>query len=292
MTRKILRLLKGIWVLNFIRRIFRATKYFDNRYWEVLKWGISSKEDTNFTYHLSPDNIKYLAHTIAAVTRVDYKEVLQYFDEIESDQTLKSTITEAIDNSKFKNIADKEIRFGRRLGWYAFTRIMKPKVVVETGVDKGLGAILLCAGLLKNKEEGFEGRYYGTDINPEAGYILSGKYKEVGEILYGDSLDSLSKFSEKIDLFINDSDHSCEYEYQEYVMIKKFLTDRSIILGDNSHCTDKLADFSSKTNRNFIFFKEVPIGHWYPGAGIGISYKNNVDFSQIAKKSSFASMEE
>ncbi len=24
---------------------------------------------------------------------------------------------------------------------------------------------------------------------------------------------------------------------------------------------------------HFIFFKETPLNHWYPGAGIGISYK-------------------
>jgi hypothetical protein len=27
-----------------------------------------------------------------------------------------------------------------------------------------------------------------------------------------------------------------------------------------------------KTGRNFVFFKEQPKAHWYPGAGIGISY--------------------
>ena len=73
----------------------------------------------------------------------------------------------------------------------------KPKIVVETGIDKGLGSVLLCSALLKNKEDGFEGRYYGTDINPKAGYLLSGKYLKVGEILFGDSITSLKKLEEK-----------------------------------------------------------------------------------------------
>jgi hypothetical protein len=138
-----------------------------------------------------------------------------------------------------------------------------------------LGAILLCSALLRNNEEGFIGKYYGTDINPQAGYILSGKYKQFGEILFGDSIESLSKLTEPVDLFINDSDHSKEYEYQEYQTIYKLLSKESVILGDNSHYSDKLAVFSNETGRNFLFFKEVPLNHWYPGAGIGISFGKN-----------------
>ena len=137
-----------------------------------------------------------------------------------------------------------------------------------------MGSGLLCSALLKNKEEGFEGFFYGTDINPEAGYLLSGIYSEVGKILYGDSIKTLSQFNEKIDLFINDSDHSADYEYREYITVKDKISEHAVILGDNSHVSDKLAIFSNETKRNFLFFREEPSGHWYPGAGIGISFVN------------------
>jgi len=249
-----------------------ASKYFNKRYIEILKWGFSSREDTNFTYDLTDENIEYLTHTIAVVTNLDYSLIHDYIVEIQSDQQLKETILKAIQTSSERKFADKEIRYGRRLGWYALARAMKPKIIIETGVDKGLGAVVLCAALLKNKTEGFEGKYYGTDINPNAGYFLQGKYQEVGEILYGDSISSLLAFTTKIDLFINDSDHSADYEYNEYSTIKDLIDENSIILGDNSHCTNKLSQFSLENSRDFIFFNEVPLNHWYPGAGIGISY--------------------
>ena len=53
--------------------------------------------------------------------------------------------------------------------------------------------------------------YIGTDINPNAGYLFDEIYSENGKILYGDSIESL-KLNAEIDLFINDSDHSAEYE--------------------------------------------------------------------------------
>lgn len=46
--------------------------------------------------------------------------------------------------------------------WYAIARSIKPKILVETGVDQGMGAVVLCAALAR--------RYYGTDINSDAGY--------------------------------------------------------------------------------------------------------------------------
>ena len=169
-------------------------------------------------------------------------------------------------------MADEDAKFAKRMGWYAFVRAMKPKVVVETGVDKGLGSCVITAAIKKNKEEGFDGYYYGTDINPKAGYLLSGEYSKYGEILYGDSIESLKKLDKTVDIFINDSDHSAAYEALEYETIKDKLTKDSIILGDNSHVTDKLLNFSNANGMKFIFFKEEPLNHWYPGAGIGVAY--------------------
>ena len=50
------------------------------------------------------------------------------------------------------------------------------------------------------------------------------------------------------------------------------LSKTGIILGDNSHSTDKLIKFSIENNRRYILFREEPLNHWCPGAGIGVSY--------------------
>ncbi len=241
----------------------------------MAKWLVNSKETTNFTYDLEPDNKHYLASLIADITNTPIEKVLNYINEIEEDNELKQHIIDAVKRGERSFVADKEVRFGRRIGWYAFVRIMKPKVVVETGVDKGLGSCVLTAAIKRNIEEGFEGEYFGTDISPLAGYFLSGTYANYGKVLYGDSIESLKKYNGKIDLFINDSDHSADYEAREYECMVEKLSENAVILGDNSHCTDKLYQFSLKYKRHFIFFQEKPRQHWYPGAGIGISFKRN-----------------
>lgn len=271
--RKLLRFFKGIPGVNLIRRLYNASQYYNKKYWQILKWGFTSNEDTNYTYDLTAENILYLAQTIAVVTNINEKIVLGYIEEIRQDEELKKHIVGQILKSKFRKYADVDVQFGRRLGWYAFVRILKPKIIIETGVDKGLGSVLLCAALLRNKEEGNDGYYYGTDINIEAGYLLSGKYASVGKILYGDSIKSLESFDRQIDLFINDSDHSADYEYNEYLSISSKLTDNGLILGDNCDITSKLSEYSLQTGRKFIYFKECPLNHWTIGAGIGISFK-------------------
>ena len=269
--------LKKILPLRRLWDLYNASKYFNIKYLQIFKWAIKSKEDTNFTYDLTEKNKLELLTILQVVTECELPILESYLNEIIEDNHLKNFITNKIKNSNFKNFADKEIKFSRRIGWYIITRVIKPKVIIETGVDKGMGSLVLSSALLRNIEEGFQGEYIGTDINPEAGYLYSGKYSNVGKILYGDSIKSLKNFDKKIDLFVNDSDHSSDYEAQEYKIISKNLSKAAIILGDNSHVTDKLLKFSINNSRNFLLFKEEPKNHWYPGAGIGISFPKRIN---------------
>src|SRR5207247_2252213 len=109
-------------------------------------------------------NKKYLATFIATISNCTYETIQNYLDEIESDTVLKKHIKKNTLQSKFQYLSDSEARYSRRIGWYAFVRAMKPSIVVETGIDKGLGSCVIAAALIKNIEEGYSGYYYGTDI--------------------------------------------------------------------------------------------------------------------------------
>lgn len=267
------KLLKQIKPIRRLYDGFIASTYFNHKYIKIIKWMLMSNEDTNYTYDLTQKNLDELIKTIEIVfPEYPHKQISKLINEIIEDDKLKEQLQARISTSSFRAFADKKIKFSRRLGWYVVVKILKPKIIIETGVDKGMGAMLLCRALEINQKEGFNGKYYGTDINPIAGYLFDEPLTKHRTIVYGDSIDSLKKLNESIDLFINDSDHSASYEYQEYHTIKDKLSPRAIILGDNSHCTNKLLQFSFENNRNFLFFKEEPKNYWYPGAGIGISY--------------------
>jgi predicted O-methyltransferase YrrM len=175
--------------------------------------------------------------------------------ELENDVVLRHHIQKIIETSDEGRFADPDVKYGKRLGWYAIVRATKPQTVVETGVDKGLGSCVLTAALQRNEQEGHPGYYYGTDINPMAGYLLQGDYARHGEILYGDSIESLKQMTTMINVFINDSDHSSEYEAREYETVKHKLTENAIVIGDNAHVTDELITFAERTDREFLFLR-------------------------------------
>jgi predicted O-methyltransferase YrrM len=260
------------YVFLFLIKCRVASYYLIPANKNFFRWLLFSREITNFTFDLNSKNKLYLAMLISEITKQPIGKIQNYIQELENDEFLKEHLKKTIQKSNQKYFADEEIFYGKRLGWYAFTRALKPRLVVETGVDKGLGSCVLAAAILRNRKEGFFGEYRGTDINPAAGYLFTGEYSKAGKILYGDSIQSLKKIKGKIDLFINDSDHSAEYEMEEYRTIQSKLSKGGIILGDNSHATDKLLQFSLKTKRKFTFFREEPKNHWYPGGGIGISF--------------------
>jgi hypothetical protein len=255
-------------------RFGHAVRCYTPTFRQMVSWVFTSREYTNYTYELTLRNQEYLAHTISIVTEAPYDLAIGYMREIQEDVEVRQHILNRIRNSSLRHSCDPGCAFGRRIGWYAFVRILKPRVVVETGVDKGHGAVVLCAALMRNQAEGFAGEYFGTDINPKAGFLLGEPYSSVGKILYGDSIESLRSIPH-IDLFINDSDHSEIYEQNEYRAIGPKLDSAGLILGDNCHANDILAKFSAEHDRKFLFFREEPAKHWYPGGGIGISFSRD-----------------
>jgi Methyltransferase domain len=240
---------------------------------KVLRWWIGSKETTNFTYPLEALSEQYLYHFLSHHTGVSKDVVVGYVDELKNDVAFREHIYRGIWQSGEAYKADLTIHFGKRMGWYALVRILKPKVIIETGVDKGLGSVVLCAALARNAADGAPGYYYGTDINPKAGYLLKDQYAQYGKILYGDSIESLAAFGDKIDLFINDSDHSATYEADEYRVVADKLASNALIVGDNCEVTNALCDFAEKSGRTFAFWREEPQKHWFSGGGIGLAYK-------------------
>jgi hypothetical protein len=255
---------------------YRAA-YVAKYYWPRLRvgalWLLKSRETSNFTYDLTPRNEQHLAQLIALVVGCSPGTIMGYLDEIRQDRALGNAIVDQVKLLGRQGGYDPVARFGRRVGWYALVRATKPKVVIETGVEKGVGAMVLCAALLRNSQEGYQGRYYGTDIDRGAGRLFIEPYRRTGEILYGDSIETLSALDEVVDIFINDSDHSAEYEREEYRIIAPKLAKQAVVVGDNAHVTDELLKFSCETDRKFLFFREEPANHWYLGAGIGLSFK-------------------
>jgi len=210
-----------------------------------------------------------LASSLGLALRCSPKQVDHYFCELLESKALMDHLEDWKISRPW--LRDSTLVPGRRVVWYAAVRLLKPKLVVETGVHHGLGALVIISALKKNLEEGFEGRYIGTDIDPSAGSMISGDYSAWGTVLYGDSLRSLESLGQSIDIFINDSNHSADYELAEYFTIEHILSPNALVIGDNTHTSESLNLWSREKGRDFLLLYEKPKDHWYPGAAVGLS---------------------
>jgi predicted O-methyltransferase YrrM len=230
------------------------------------RWLVRSREHTNLTYDLTPLNREHLAWFIAAVTDRTVSEIRKYFGEVESDSRLRDHLRQATAASDRRRLADRDIRLGRRVGWYALIRAFRPAHIVETGTDKGLGTCLLAAAVLRNGV----GQVTTIDVNAHSGYLISGPYAKVIDRRIGDSVSVLGQL-DLVDLFLHDSLHTYDHEMAELEAVAPCLAEGATLLSDNAHSTDALSRWAEETGRRFLFFSEQPQDHWYPGAGIGVA---------------------
>ena len=98
----------------------------------ILPSILESGELNNFIYDLNGYNVDYMVDIIACALGRPFEEIERYVEEVLNDKDLH--IAGEIP-------ASIRCGFGRRMGWYAIARAIKPKIIVETGVERGHGAL-------------------------------------------------------------------------------------------------------------------------------------------------------
>ncbi|MER7416507.1 class I SAM-dependent methyltransferase [Micromonospora peucetia] len=260
-------------VAAFPKRLARVARHDAKVLRTSARWLVTSREHHNYTYELTTLSRHHLAWFVSVVCEVPVAQVRGYFAEIESDDVLRRHIESATANAARRGLADRRVRYARRIGWYAIVRATKPTHVVETGVDKGLGTCVLAAALLRNAADGHPGRVTSLDINPEAGYLArTAPWSEVVDLVIGDSIASIAALDRPVDLFLHDSDHSRAHEKREFEAVEGRLAPGALLLTDNVTATNVLAEHAERTDRRFLAYRETPANHWYPGDGIGVAW--------------------
>jgi predicted O-methyltransferase YrrM len=252
-------------------KIITIVKFNFGNIKKSLVWLLATSEFTNYLYNITPLNKNQMIGAISSITNLSIVEVESYFDEIENNADFKNSLKTKADILSRRKELPITIPLGRRIVWYVLVRIYKPKVIVETGTDKGLGSLVIQLAIEKNQI----GTLYTLDIDEYSGSLFDKEDLKKIKFLVGDSVQNMQKINE-IDFFIHDSDHSEDHEKKEIQAAASKLTNNAIVISDNSHVTDVLFQWSKETNRNFIFIKEFPKDHWYPGGGVGISFKSGV----------------
>ena len=194
-----------------------------------------------------------------------------YLAEVEGDAQLRRVVGEGLRQSSRSATTDPVVRYGRRLGWYAFVRALRPEFVVETGTNRGLGSAVIAAALLKNGR----GTLATCDIDDRGGELIRPPYDAVVEHSVMDSLEFLAELGsggKQVDLFLTDTGLTSDRERAELAAVTPLLAPGAVVLATKAYMWAELPRWAEQQGRGFLHFSEKPQDHWYPGVGIGVSF--------------------
>jgi predicted O-methyltransferase YrrM len=183
-------------------------------------------------------------------------EVLEYCKEL---LTLHSTILPGLLNPNYGPVL------------YASVRVLKPEVMVETGVGSGVSSTFYLSAMERNKT----GRLYSIDLPLEnegllpkekrTGWLVPERPRENWELILGDAkaeLPALLKQLGSIDVFYHDSDHSYEHMMWEFNLAYPRVRPGGMLLSDDvtnnaawKHFTNELAGSTTTINRTGVHRK-------------------------------------
>jgi hypothetical protein len=231
-----------------------------------LAFVLTDPEPNNFTYELA--NQSELVAWIQAVSRCELAQAQEMVLEARGDLVLHTRLRAATAERWWWSKPSPP--FGKRLAWYALARLLKPELIVETGVHDGLGSLLLLRALERNAEEHREGRLMSFDINPAAGWIV-GKHP-LWDLRIESTRAGLSGAlaeSATVGMFIHDSLHTYENEHYELHTAALHLAPSGVLVSDNAHVTTALAEICQEFGLIYYEFRERPDRHFYPGGAMG-----------------------
>jgi hypothetical protein len=235
----------------------------------AAKYVAFDPEIDNFTYDLANEDelVPFLAESLDR----DPREVEQYIGEVVADAEFERLLRARLKKKRWTR--KQRPHFGRRLGWYAIARALKPRVIVETGIHDGLGSVLLLRALDRNAAEGYEGRLISFDINPRSGWLVSEPLSSRWRPVYAATAAALENELQglEVGMIVHDSDHTYECEHFELTTAAARAAPTIALVSDNAHATTALPDLARSLGIDYHFFRERPRDHFYPGAGIGLA---------------------
>lgn len=233
----------------------------------VARYILFAPDVGDFTYEL--DNEGELVEFLAGSLGLAPEAISGYLDEIRAEPALTWELSARV---RWRADMKRPVGLGHRVAWYAVARTVKPRVVVETGIKHGLGALVMLVALERNAREGSEGRLISFDPDPFSGWVVPARLRHNWEPILESTFDALETTlaGEKVDLVICDTPPDYETESFEMRTALRHAAPGIVLIAGNGDRTTVLPELAAELEGEYHYFAERPRHHIYPGAGIGL----------------------
>lgn len=236
----------------------------------VLRHVLVDPEVDNYTYDL--ENADEVAPFVAEALGIPLEEAARYVREAETDPELNEELTRRV---RWRFDTKRRLPLGRRVIWYAVVRAARPQLLVECGVQEGLGSLVLLRALERNAADGANGRLLSIDPLPKAGWLVPGRLRERWQLVTAQSEQALPSALDglEVGVLLSDSGGSYERELREYEIAHAHGSAGLLLIAGSADQTPALADFSARNGYRHTLFAERPRSHFYAGTGTAVARK-------------------
>jgi predicted O-methyltransferase YrrM len=141
---------------------------------------------------------------------------------------------------------------------YVICRVLRPRIVVETGVASGVSSTYILHALDRNKL----GTLYSVDFPTStdglaSGWLVPDRLRNRWHLTLGKSSEKLPVLLDEnpeVDVFLHDSDHSYENMMFEFKTVWPHIREGGLLLSDDTHMNRSFFDFAREVDRKPIRF--------------------------------------
>jgi hypothetical protein len=257
--------------LMIVPRVVKAVRIAGQPLLYVLPWAFASREYTNISYETTAISLAGLCGMVATICNTGIRSVTAFANELQSNAELAEHVRAEYADSDRKWSSDPQFRLGRRLLYYLLVRALKSGFVVEAGVDKGLGAAIICEALRRNAAEGHPGDYLGIENNPlQHSSIYARFLYKRGEIRRGNSPDVIRTLDRKIDLFLHETTTVPVQVDAQLEALECHMAERGVFA--SPWALPQFVDYAAKNGKRLLMYREEPVRHWYPGSRLTVIF--------------------
>lgn len=234
----------------------------------VARYVLWDPDVGDFSYEL--DNEGELVECLASALGLDPATIAGYLAEVRAEPALTRELAARV---RWRADMKRRVGLGHRVAWYAVARAVKPRLVVETGIKHGLGALVLLVALQRNAREGSEGRLVSFDVDPFSGWVVPDRLRYNWEPVIASTFDALETTlaGREVDLFICDTPPDYEIESFEMRTALRHAAPGIVLIAGNGDRTSVLPELAAERGGEYHYFTERPRRHIYPGAGLGLA---------------------
>lgn len=208
-------------------------------------------------------SLVYQLHLLVKWLGLDIKRIRALLVEIDRNKCFKDAIKDNLNGENYGQIAFPELL-------YVLVRIIKPKVIVETGVSAGVSS----AYMLQALNDNCDGKLYSIDFPnyaiieakqvQQTGFVVPSYLRNRWSLMEGmsaDILPTLNRNLDGIDMFIHDSEHSYDNMKFEYEEVWDNINYGGLLI---SHDINDNKAFSEFSNNKKKVYREI----YFTGLGV------------------------